>query len=370
MLRSAVVLTFLLAGLCGQAEDLAALLAPICAQHEMPAMGAAVIVDGKLVALGVHGVRKVGDEAAVTKDDQWHLGSCTKAMTATLLAKQVAAGKFQWSTTLAQALPQLAEGMHEQARAITVAQLLQHRAGLPANPARALWRSASLEANGDRELRRRIASALLSVAPEAKLGERFLYSNAGYMVAGAIAERTADASWQDLLRQELFLPLGMQHAGFGPPGQRDRCEQPWGHVTEQGKSKPLFEDNPSALGPAGTVHASLADWAKFVSLHLGIQQAAAEPATQPAAEALLNAAALAALHQPPKGADYACGWVQTTRPWAPGPILTHNGSNTMWFAVCWLAPEVDFAVLVTCNHGDGQKACDAVAAACIRRFRR
>jgi hypothetical protein len=42
----------------------------------------------------------------------------------------------------------------------------------------------------------------------------------------------------------------------------------------------------------------------------------------------------------------------------------------MWYAVTWLAPEAKFAVLVTCNHGDGSKACDDAAAACIRRFRR
>jgi D-alanyl-D-alanine carboxypeptidase len=86
-------------------------------------------------------------------------------------------------------------------------------------------------------------------------------------------------------------------------------------------------------------------------------------------EPLLRAETLAALHTPPAGADYALGWAVTKRPWAPGPILTHNGSNTMWFCVAWLAPEAKFGVLVTCNQGDAAKACDAVAAACIRRFR-
>lgn len=40
----------------------------------------------------------------------------------------------------------------------------------------------------------------------------------------------------------------------------------------------------------------------------------------------------------------------------------------MWFCVAWLDPAAQFAVLVTCNHGDGAAACDAVAAACIERF--
>jgi hypothetical protein len=56
------------------------------------------------------------------------------------------------------------------------------------------------------------------------------------------------------------------------------------------------------------------------------------------------------------------------RGWAPGPILTHVGSNTMRFCVAWLAPDAKFGVLVTCNQGDAAAACDDVAGACIRRF--
>jgi CubicO group peptidase (beta-lactamase class C family) len=114
------------------------------------------------------------------------------------------------------------------------------------------------------------------------------------------------------------------------------------------------------MGPAGTVHASLGDWAKFAALHLGVVGDAP----------LLQRASLKALHTPPDEGPYALGWVVTRRPWAPGPILTHSGSNTMWHCVAWLAPEARFGVLVACNEGDAAAACDEVAAACIRRYRR
>lgn len=124
----------------------------------------------------------------------------------------------------------------------------------------------------------------------------------------------------------------------------------------------MFADNPPSLGPAGTVHATLRDWAKFARLHLGVAPENGRP--------LLTTEALQALHTPPSGGDYPLGWVVTKRPWAPGPILTHNGSNTMWFCVAWLAPEAKFGVLVVCNDGGGETACDDVAAACIRRYRK
>ena len=48
--------------------------------------------------------------------------------------------------------------------------------------------------------------------------------------------------------------------------------------------------------------------------------------------------------------------------WAGGPALTHAGSNTMWFAVAWLAPRKDFAVLVACNQANDKASNDAVLA--------
>lgn len=340
--------------------DLAELLAPIRERHGVPALGAAVIVDGALAALGVAGIRRVGHDERVTVDDLWHLGSCTKAMTATLLARAVESGKGKWSTTVAEALPDLGPAMHEAARAITLQQLLVHRAGLPGGPPADLWRELLHWEGTTTEARTEVCKRLLGVAPEAPLGERFLYSNAGYMVAGAIAERWFAADWEGLMQRELFAPLGITTAGFGMPGDAQATSQPWGHRPAANGAIPQFADNPPALGPAGTVHMTLRDWAKFVALHLGAAAKGGKP--------LLRSETLALLHTPPPGADYAFGWGVTRRPWAPGPILTHTGSNTMWFCVVWAAPEAKFAVLVTCNRGDAGKACDDVAAACIQRL--
>ena len=341
-------------------EDLSDLLRPIREAREVPALGVAVLEGGALRGLGVDGVRKVGSDEVVTTKDLWHLGSCTKAMTATWLAMLVEDGKLSWDTTVAAGLPDLREDLDESAAKITVGRLLQHRAGIPASPPPALWAELFRYEGSDQEARTDVAQALLGEPVEAPLGERFLYSNAGYMIAGAVGERAAGAGWQQQLRARLFAPLGMERVGFGPPGDAARVDQPWGHRRQGKESVPLFLDNPSSLGPAGTVHASLEDWARFVALHLGVVGDAP----------LLQEASLAALHTPPDEGPYALGWGVTRRDWAPGPILTHSGSNTMWFCVAWLAPEARFAVLVTCNHGDGQRACDEVAAACIRRYRR
>jgi len=341
--------------------DLATMLAPLVAEHRVPALGAAVLVDGKLAALGASGVRRAGHPEAVTTDDLWHLGSCTKAMTAALLATFVEQGSLAWNATVAATLPDLAGAMHADCKAITVQQLLAHRAGLPGGPPADLWARLWTWNEPLPAARTEIARTMLGVAPERAPASRYFYSNAGYMVAGAIVERLGRAPWEDLLRDRVWQPLGITSGGFGAPGDKDATTQPWGHTAGKDGPVPHFHDNPPALGPAGTVHMTLRDWAKYAAMHLGEPGAGGKP--------LLAAATLRALHTPAAREDYALGWRVTSRPWAKGPILTHSGSNTMWFCVAWLAPEAKLAVLVTCNHGDGASACDAVAAACVRRFR-
>ena len=361
----AVALTFSLplAAQQGKVGEVGEMLASIRKKHDVPALGVAVIVDGKLAALGVDGIRRHGHPEKVTPDDLWHLGSCTKAMTATLLASQVEAGEVSWSTTVAEGLPDLAPKMHDDAKSITVQELLQHRAGLPGGPPDDLWRKLFKYEGSDEQARTEVASVLLAQAPETKPGERFLYSNAGYMIAGAIAERIGRRSWADLMRERLFAPLGITSAGFGAPGKADATEQPWGHHPKKSQTdepESAFADNPPSLGPAGTVHMNLRDWAKFAALHLGMPPENGEP--------LLKSGTLVALRTKPANGEYALGWNVTKRGWAPGPILTHAGSNTMWYCVAWLAPEAKFAILVTCNQGDAGKACDDVAGACVSRF--
>jgi len=340
--------------------DLGPMLASLRETHRVPALGAAVIVDGALAALGVDGVRKQGSPAKVTVDDRWHLGSCTKAMTATLLALQVEAGELAWTTTVEKGLPDLAATMHADAKAITVRDLLQHRAGLPGGPPDELWARLFEWKGTDVEARTAVAAALLAKAPQSKPGEGFLYSNAGYMVAGSIAERLGKKPWAELMQEKVFAPLGITSGGFGTPGSEKTTDQPWGHHPGEKGPTPDFGDNPPSLGPAGTAHMTLRDWAKFAALHLGV------PAAN--GKLLLKPETLAALHEKPAKGDYALGWGVLKRGWAPGPILTHSGSNTVWFCVAWLAPEAKFGVLVTCNQGDTGDVCDAVAAACIGRF--
>ena len=370
-----LLLTALLASIghtavrCSRPQNLGRFLEPIREKYDLPALAAAVIVDGKTATWGATGFRRYGTDVKVTSNDQFHIGSCTKAMTATLIAMLVDRGKLSWDTTLAEALPELAQDMRPDYRAVTLRHLLAHRAGLA--PSSRSWPEGksfmdmhNLPGSAT-EQRLAYARMMLAQKPEAKPGEKYIYSNAGYSILGLIAERKMSKPWEDLIKEMLFEPLRMTSAGFGAMGAPGRIDQPWQHKMQNGKLQPIepgpLSDNPPVLAPAGTVHCSMRHWAAFVAAHLNGPRGKG---------GLLEPETFKVLHDPDFGGNYAGGWRITHRQWADGKVLTHTGSNNMSFAVVWMAPKRNFAVLVASNQGDGDvaKACDEAAWALIKKF--
>jgi CubicO group peptidase (beta-lactamase class C family) len=156
------------------------------------------------------------------------------------------------------------------------------------------------------------------------------------------------------MREKIFRPLGMTTAGFGAPGTRNKNDQPRGHQADGTAVEPgPGSDNPVAIGPAGIVHCSIGDWAKYAAANL------------PSAKIkLVKPETLKKLHTPADGKPkYAMGWIIADgQPWAGGPALAHDGSNTMWYATAWIAPAKDVAILVACNQANAKACNDAVLA--------
>ena len=181
-------------------------------------------------------------------------------------------------------------------------------------------------------------------------------------MAAAAAERAADASWEELLRKKVFEPLGMKSAGFGAPGTPDKIDQPWPHDEDGDPVKPGPEaDNPPVMGPAGTVHCSLPDWALFIADQLkgGRGQGG-----------LLKPETYKRLQTSPFRDHFYTpgGWTGQEVP--GGVLLAHDGSNRMNYALAALMPSKDIAFLAVTNRGgkDAKKACDEAIEALVKHF--
>lgn len=125
----------------------------------------------------------------------------------------------------------------------------------------------------------------------------------------------------------------------------------------------LNADNPASIGPAGTVHSTMSDYARYMMAHL---------AGARGVDGLVSATTFTKLHTsaPGAGAGYALGWGTSERGWANGRTLQHSGSNTLWYAVVWIAPERDLAMFAVTNApgNEGARGTDGVVQALIQRF--
>ncbi len=334
------------------AADLASLLEPLREEHGVPALAAAVVRDSELIAVGAVGFDRFDGDTPATVDERWHIGSNTKAMTATMIARLVQRGVLSWDDTVGAALADLEPDSAWSA--VTLEQLLTHTSGLPANPGKLWMVRLVFSSQEPTQARRTMLEAVLAEPPVHEPGTTYLYSNLGFATAAAMAEAATGASYAELMQQEVFEPLGVLDYGFGPPPP----PSPLGHVGKPGNLTPVesvpVADNPRALEPAGTLHFTLASWARFVGAH--VDGARGERSDY------LPDALWAELHRP-RLEDYAMGWGSVTPEWLGEPALTHSGSNSMWYARVVAVPGWDAAFLAATNCGGD--ACKAAVKASI-----
>jgi CubicO group peptidase (beta-lactamase class C family) len=247
-------------------EEISRLLAAVRAAHQVPALVASVGHADGSIQTGAVGVRVLGKPQPVTPDDEFHIGSVTKPMTATVIATLVEEGQLQWSTTIAQALPECSSTLRPEYRDVTVADLLAHEGGLPA-----FDDEKDLKAIPPSTSRLAFSCLALSRPPVVRPKKEFSYSNAGFSVVAAIAEKASGLSWEELMKTRVFTPLGLATAGFGWPA-KGGAPQPWGHWKRFWRVVPQDPDGkyqlPAYLAPAGDVHMSMPDLARFLAAHL------------------------------------------------------------------------------------------------------
>ncbi len=364
----AVIAAFCLsltAALRAEPDDVSRMLEAIREEHDIPALAAAVMDEGKLVAIGAAGFRNVLVPVSVTLDDQWHLGSCTKSMTASVAAMLVEEGKLRWDVTIAEMFPELADDIEPGWREATLEQLLVHRGGAPHEPPAGLWKLALAQRGTAVEQRAAFVKGLLMREPAVRPGTHWIYSDCGYAIAGVMMERVAGESWEDLLRHRLFEPLGMTTAGFGAPATEGQLDQPWGHRGYDSPYRPAppgpDADNPPAIAPAAAVHCSIADFARYAQWHIYGARGDGW---------LLSEESFKRLHTPPDEQEYAMGWAVTKRRWAGGVTLMHTGENTMFYAVMWLGPGENTAFVAASNADsyESTEACDEAIRRLINRY--
>ncbi len=332
------------------------------ASQNVPAMALVLVHSGQIAEIAAVGQRSMSDSARVTTNDRWHLGSLTKAFTATLAGVLVDQSVIGWQTTPLDVWPELDQSMHAGFRNITLKQILSHTSGM--TNAGAVPPSFLDNAPGTLMAKRRQwAAQLLADAPAFPAG-LFNYSNWGYVVAGAMLETVTGTPYEMLLQQQVLAPLGMTQTGFGAPGMPGQTDEPWGHWDRGNQFEPVSPgpgaDNPQSLAPAGTVHTTLDDYAQFMMAHIAGARGVPGLVTVPTFQTLHTPVIMGS----------ALGWgVFRDDTWAQGDVLGHDGSNLRWYSTVRLAPAIDAGALIITNAGGrAEEANDLLGDLLIQRF--
>ena len=284
------------------------------------------------IARGAVGLRRLDRNNQIDLADRFHIGSVTKSFTATVIGVLVSRGVVDWDTTIEQTFPDWK--FRPEYASVTVAELLSHESGIPPF-------TEDDEVKGVPEDRQAFARYALTLEPIGPRGQ-FAYSNGGYVVVAAMAEKLSGRSWETLLRDEIFRPLRLSTASIGWPARRGLA-QPWGHVEDGGKVVPHDPDGSyqisAAMAPAGDLHMSVSDLGKFLRSQLIPLRGG---------RGILPHDIATTMHTRRLRSGLGFG---VTKIGDVAPVSTYSGSAGTFVAMIAIAPKHDTAVAVVTNEG-------------------
>ncbi len=179
-------------------------------RYQLPGIAVGVIDDGRIIYARGHGETVAGSGDPVTTRTLFKIASNSKAMTAAVLARLVQQGRLRWDDPVVKHLPDFA--MHDPwvTAHITVGDLLVHNSGLPEGGGDLmLWPEPNLFSRDD------ILRGLRHIRPAYGFRSGYAYDNLLYVVAGQVAAAAGGVSYEELVRRELFAPLGLDGCRVG-----------------------------------------------------------------------------------------------------------------------------------------------------------
>ena len=344
---------------CGSSGE----IAPITKQADLDALASSFVantgIPGIVISLlntksqivSAAGIRRVGKTDKIQISDTFHIGSNAKSMLAMLVMRSVELGELSLDVPIYNLLPKLKQSGLSAYSNVTIDQLLSHKAGLvellvtsEIDEVLPVFEGSAVQQ------RQKALEFLLAREPIAPAGTAFVYSNAGYAVVAAVLEARTGLSFEQLLEQRLFKPLGIT-GSFGWPGQTSP-NAVYGHLFDQSTFIPLEPDDARAafrpaITPAGNVSMSMLSYSTYLRAHLSALRSEASTA--------LTIASYQRLHRPPIDSvrdapfSYALGWVTDGKDNSGDQADWHYGSTDIFGCYAVLQPSKNRAVAIAVN---------------------
>lgn len=319
---------------------------------DVPGIAVAIVKDGKVVLARGYGVKEAGGSDQVTADTVFEIGSTSKAFTSALVAMEVDSGRMNWSDPVIMYVPDFRMKDPWVTKEFTITDSLAQRSGLPDH-----W-GTELGALGFS--RDEMIHALRYVEPVSGFRSSYMYQNVPFLVAAAAVEKTSGKSWEENIKERIFVPLNMTSASTGNESfmaSADRVSLHWPDLRDDGTYGPVVADSSpymeftTLMGPAGGINANIRDMAKWAIFQLG-------NGTYDGTR-LVSQENLDYLHTPrtpvsnvtniSQAPDYYCqGWLYKEVPGYPS-VVWHNGETYGNHAMVMLVPSENLGIVVLSN---------------------
>jgi len=246
----------------GPPADLDVYVARSMKTFEVPGMAVAIVKDGKVVLLKGYGVRKLGESTPVDENTLFGIGSNTKAFTAAALATLVDEGKISWDDPVYERLKGFEMYDPYVSKEMRIRDLLCHRSGLGLGEGDLMFWPHTTFTRDD------VVYRLRFLKPKSSFRTTYAYSNVMFVTAGQVVAEVSGKSWDEYLREKIFLPLGMKNTNTSATAFKEGEDWATPHSKVEGQLQPIPLENLDNAGPAGSINSSVADMSKWVLLQL------------------------------------------------------------------------------------------------------
>jgi CubicO group peptidase (beta-lactamase class C family) len=336
-------------------EALAVLVTESMAKYHIPGVALGIVENGA-VTMRAFGVTNVDDPLPITTHTVFPIASISKTIAATAMMRLVEQGRVDLHAPVRKYLPDFRVQDEAVSRDVTIWHLLTHTSG---------WEGQVAPPDrGDQALKAFVdgMGTLMQLAPP---GAAWSYNNAGFSVAGRVIETVTGQPINAAIRDLVFTPLGLEHAGTNPAEFLSAPRFALGHFNRgDNPATPQRPFAPSTSLTAGGVGLCLTDLLTYARFHLGDGTAAN-------GERVLTKATLDLMKTPQmrkQGNDDDIGL-----PWhlrRVGGVLTaaHGGTLGGHILLLELVPERNLAMGILTNASNGWRLNQDVERAALKSY--
>jgi CubicO group peptidase (beta-lactamase class C family) len=231
--------------------------------HKIPGMAIGVIKDKNVLFLKGYGYADIETARPVTPKTNFFIASGAKSFTAITLGFLVSEGKLEWDKPIHNYLPELKMVDSYATQHMSARDLLRHSIGLPKKDS--VWKRYI----GTKRTRRDFMKEFSTIKPACSFRDEMKYQNVGYILAAHLAETLTGQRYEEIVRERIFKPLGMNNSTFSIDELKAKGDFAFPYRLEGEKEFiKIALINTGIASPANGIYTNVEDLMQWLRLHL------------------------------------------------------------------------------------------------------